>query len=69
MSTITVNSLISEALESQYDLLIHTLSVFFNYIILDRDGYFLINNENISKKHIGTPKLNDIMVKYVIITS
>ena len=58
--------LINNTLSREYQTLIHTLSVFFHYITLDRDGYINVNKENVRKHLITKPKLTDIMVRYVI---
>lgn len=58
--------LINNTLTSEYQTLIHTLSVFFHYITLDRDEYINVNKANVRAHLIAKPKLNDTMVKYVI---
>jgi hypothetical protein len=58
--------LINNTLSREYQTLIHTLSVFFQYITLDRDGYINVNKENVKARLIAKPKLTDVMVKYVI---
>lgn len=59
-------SLISNTLTAEYTSLIHTLSVFFRYIITEREGYITVSPENVNNKIISKPQLNLTMVNYVI---
>lgn len=60
------SKILSNAVTAEYNKLIHTLSLFFDYIILPRKGYLEVSEENIKSKLMQSPVLNDIMVNYVI---
>lgn len=58
--------ILSNAVTAEYNKLIHTLALFFDYIILPRNGYLEVSEENVQSKLIQYPVLNDIMVNYVV---
>jgi len=66
LTNLQSNKILSTAITKEYHFLIHTMSTFFNYILIPREGYIVVSAESIGDTSISRPSLTETMARYVI---
>lgn len=66
LTNLQSNKILSTAITKEYQFLMYTVSTFFNYIVIPREGYITVSEESVSGNYISKPSFTETMARYVI---